>query len=174
MEEKEIIQSCVQGDSESFRRIVEMYQALAMAVAMNILGNREDAEDVCQETFLQIFRNLGKFDQKRSFKNWLLTILYRRCLDQTKKAKRFGRFFERFKKEAAVNFTTPILPISVRRSFPSDALASLSPKEKLAVTLWANEGFTAEEISSILGCRPSTARVYLFSARKKIKALLEK
>ncbi len=174
MEEKEIIHSCLQGDRESFKRIVEMYKAQAMAIAMNILGNREDAEDVCQETFLQVFQCLGQFDQKRSFKNWLLTILYRRCLDQTKKAKRFRRFFERFKREAAVSPSAPILPFSVRQSYPSNALASLSPKEKLAVTLWANEGYSAEEISSILGCRPSTARVYLFNARKKIKALLEK
>jgi len=52
-------------------------------------------------------------------------------------------------------------------------LKKLSPKERISLFLWANEGFTSEEVSNVLKCSPSTARVYLFKARKKIKKLLE-
>ncbi len=52
-------------------------------------------------------------------------------------------------------------------------LDRLSPRERLAAALWANEGLTAAEIAGVLGCSASTARVYLFNARRKIKALLE-
>jgi len=173
MKESEIIENCLRGDREDFKMIVEMYKAQAMAVAMNILGNREDAEDACQEAFVQAFRSLDRFDRQKSLKNWLLTILYRRCLDQARKRKRFWRFFAGFKKEA------PSYSPATNSPFCGEVqslniLDCLSPKERAAVTLWANDGYTTEEISGILGCRPSTARVYLFNARKKIKATLEK
>ncbi len=173
MEEKEILENCLGGDRESFRKIVEMYQAQAMAAAMNILGNREDAEDACQDAFIQAFQSLGRFDRNRNFKTWFLTILYRRCLDGARKKKRFWRFFSRFQKEApfSSSFYSPGLS---KGSLLKNTLRRLSPRERAAISLWANEGLTAEEISAILGCRPSTARVYLFNARKKIKALLEK
>ncbi len=56
---------------------------------------------------------------------------------------------------------------------PSKLLESLSPRERTALCLWANEGYTAKDISEVLACSASTARVYLFNARRKIKALLE-
>jgi RNA polymerase sigma-70 factor (ECF subfamily) len=49
----------------------------------------------------------------------------------------------------------------------------LNPKERISVCLWANEGYTSDEIASVLRCAPSTARVHLFKARRKIKTLLE-
>jgi RNA polymerase sigma-70 factor (ECF subfamily) len=55
----------------------------------------------------------------------------------------------------------------------SRLLQRLNPKERLSVCLWANEGYTSDEIASVLRCSPSTARVHLFKARRKIKALLE-
>jgi RNA polymerase sigma-70 factor (ECF subfamily) len=54
--------------------MVEAYGALVLSVALNVIGNRQDAEDVCQETFLQVFRRLDRYDRERSFKTWLLTI----------------------------------------------------------------------------------------------------
>jgi RNA polymerase sigma-70 factor (ECF subfamily) len=173
MEEREIIENCLQGDREGFRIIVEMYKAQAMAMAMNILGNREDAEDACQEAFVQAFWNLNRFDRQKSFKNWLLTILYRRCLDQVKKKNRFRHFFARFKKEAS-NYSPATSSLCAGQGLSLSTLDSLSPKERATITLWANDDYTTEEISCVLGCRPSTARVYLFNARKKIKAILEK
>ena len=71
-----------------------------MAAALNILGNREDAEDACQETFVQAYRHLRNYDARRSFKNWIYIILYRRCLDRLKKKRRFRNAFERAKREA--------------------------------------------------------------------------
>lgn len=56
---------------------------------------------------------------------------------------------------------------------PSRMLEVLSPRERTALCLWAYEGYTAKDISDVLACRASTARVYLFNARRKIKALLE-
>lgn len=154
--------------------IVDTYKARTMAMAMNILGNGQDAEDACQEAFIQVYRNLGRFDRRKSFRNWLFTILYRRCLDQKRKKKRFLRFLTGLKNEAAGSWRGEGSFPGEKQALSQKFLHSLSPKERAAITLWANEGYTAEEISAILGCEPSTARVYLFTARKKIRALMEK
>ena len=176
MDEKRLLERCLQGDGEGFKMMVEMLGAQAMSLAVNILRNHEDAEDACQEAFLQAFQNLSQFDQRQSLKRWFLTILYRRCVDQLRRRKRFYRFFAKLKKEGGLSHAEKNTEFSQaeRKILPRATLDSLPPKERAAITLWALEGYTAEEIAEILGCRASTARVYLFKARQKIKALLEK
>jgi RNA polymerase sigma-70 factor (ECF subfamily) len=173
MDEQELIAGSLRGSMEDFRMIVERYSAPAMALAMNMLRNRDDAEDACQELFIQVYRNLGSYDPRRSFKNWIYTILYRRCLDHLKRRRRATELVNKMGRE-----TAPVTPSSLGhsdrpRSLPSGLLQQLKAKERTALCLWANEGYTAREISEVLRCSASTARVHLFQARKKIKRLLE-
>ncbi len=172
MGDNEIVAACLQGQGEEFGQIVDIYKASVMALAMNILGNREDAEDACQETFIQVYRNLARFDPQKSLRNWIFTILYRRCLDQLKKKRRFQSAFNKAKHEAPRGI--PPETAGRRQPLPKEILGCLRPKERTVLALWANESLTAGEISEVLCCSPSTARVYLFNARKKIKSLLEK
>lgn len=174
MGENEIVAACLQGQGEEFRQIVDSYKGPVMALAMNILGNRQDAEDACQETFIQVYRNLGHFDPQKSFRNWIFTILYRRCLDQLKKKRRFQNAFNKAKHETPRGTPPEAAGAGRQQSLSKEILGRLRPKERIVLTLWANDGFTAAEISDVLRCSPSTARVYLFNARKKIKSHLEK
>jgi len=171
--EREIIDGCLTGDPLSQRAMVEAYGNLVLSVALNVIGNRQDAEDVCQETFLQVFRRLDRYDRARSFKTWLLTIAYRRSLDMLRAKRRFREFSAKARFEPAVvrggEDPRPAGP----EPLPSALLKKLSPRERTALTLWANEGYSAKDISEVLACSASTARVYLFNARRKIKALLE-
>ncbi len=175
MDEKAMVAACREGEADAFRNLVVGYGNLVLAVAINVLGNREDAEDAAQETFLQVFRNIESYDPERSFKTWLLTILYRRCLDMIKKRRRFSAFAVRARHELVEgSYATGNPRPEDPEPLPSSLLKALSPKERTALCLWANEGFTAADISDVLECSASTARVHLFNARKKIKSLLEK
>ena len=174
MEEKQLIKSCLQGNEEDFRKIVEMHSAAAMAMALNILGNRDDAEDACQEAFIQVFRNLGKFDMGKSFKNWLYSILYRRCLDQLRRRRRAFVLMKKIQMESPPARASEQNSPPEDKTLPSNLISHLRPKERIVLCLWADEGYTAQEISEVLRCSASTARVYLFQARRKIKNLLEK
>ena len=151
-----------------FDGIVDLYGGQSLAFAMNVLGNKEDAEDAVQESFVQVFRNLGAYDSGRSFKTWLFTIVYRRCLDMMKKKRRFQAAFAKARHEFPVS-SNP----GPGGDLPSDLLNVLSPRERTALALWANEGFSAEEIGGVLAVSGNAARVMLFTARRKIKALLE-
>jgi len=89
MQDKEIILRCLKGEIEAFEILVKKYEKNVLCLAWNILGNKEEAEDVAQETFIQAYLSLNKFDMKRSFKNWLYSIAYRRGSDRKRKEKVF-------------------------------------------------------------------------------------
>jgi RNA polymerase sigma-70 factor (ECF subfamily) len=173
VDERETIAGCLRGDPASNRALVEAYGTLVLSVALNVVGNRQDAEDVCQETFFQVFRRIDRYDPERSFKTWLLTIAYRRSLDMLRKKRRFAEFSARARFEPAVAGRAGNPGQADPKPLPSKLLKALSPRERTALSLWANEGYTAKDISEVLACSASTARVYLFNARRKIKALLE-
>jgi RNA polymerase sigma-70 factor (ECF subfamily) len=173
MSDRELVKACLSGNVDAYREIMQRYRGKALALALNMLRHREDAEDVCQEAFVKAFHNLEKYDPRQDFKNWFYTVLYRRCLDQMRKRKRYSSFMVKYRNE-------PELEASLKRNDPARRpaldprmLQDLSPRERITLILWANEGYTGEEIASVLKCSPSTARVNLYKARKKLKAMLE-
>ena len=172
MNENDRIAACLEGRKEEFRVIVSAYQPQVMALALNILGNREDAEDACQETFVQVYRHLAEYDPGRSFRTWIFMILHRRCLDVIRGKKRFRLFFAKAARESAPAAADPPNP-EAGETLDREILAILRPKERAALALWANEGLTAAETAAVMECTPSTARVHLFNARRKLKALIE-
>lgn len=174
MTDEQLLKSCLDGDVDKFKQIVDKYRGKVTGLAINILGNREDAEDACQEAFINVFQNLDKFDFNRNFKDWLFTILYNRCIDKVRKRNRFYNFYNKKKIEYHSNNNSnhkmnpeSTLPLS------DSLLQKLSPKERTAIYLWAYEGYTSDEMGAVLKCSSSTARVHIFKARKKIKNILE-
>jgi RNA polymerase sigma-70 factor (ECF subfamily) len=174
MTDNQLLRSCLEGDVDKFRQIVDKYRGKVTGLAINILGNREDAEDACQETFINVFQNLDKFDFERSFKDWLFTILYNRCIDRVRKRNRFYNFYNKRKMEYHDN-NNSYSTFNPENTQPisENLLKKLSPKERTAVYLWAYEGYTSEELGDVLKCSSSTARVHIFKARKKLKKILE-
>ena len=173
MDETAIIKRCLGGDSACFQQIVNNHTPHLMAAALTVLGNRQDAEDICQETFLQAFHHLSSFDGDKNLRAWLYTILYRRCLNAVKKKKRFTGILGRLRAEPMPWILSEDSQLGYSDSLPAGLYEKLSPKERTVLSLWINEGYSAVEIAAILGCPSGTARYYLFTVRKKIKVLLE-
>jgi RNA polymerase sigma-70 factor (ECF subfamily) len=174
MNEKQLILSCLEGEVEAFREMVDRYKSRAMALALNMLGNREDAEDACQETFIRVYSNLDKFDLQSPFRNWFYTILSNRCLDLLRKRRRFFSFFKKMEEEHTGNTSPQSFSSSRSQPLAPKILEDLSPRERVALCLWASEGYSSAEIGQVMKCSPSTARVLLYKARKKIKSKMEK
>ncbi len=170
----DLARACAEDPAAGFSALFDEFGPRVMGLAVNVLGNRQDAEDVCQDVFLQVHRKLADYDPARSLSTWVLTIAYRRCLDAAKKRRRFLRFIDRAKpavREEALR--SPDDP-GAGGPLPSALLEGLSPRERTALCLWANEGYDSAAIAAVLGCAASTSRVYLFNARRKLKARLEK
>lgn len=174
MDDNELIKSCLAGKRELYRLLMDKYRGYAMAVAVNVLMNYDDAEDVCQEAFLKAYQNLHKFDLQKNFKTWFYTVLYNLCLDDIRKRKHFHNLLKMFRAEQGK--TRPPRSSSPALDPPlleSRWLGCLSAKERVSLYLWAQEGYSGEEIGSVLKCSPKTAHVHLWKARKKIKALMK-
>ena len=174
MDERAIITQCLRGDPGAFRHIIDRHRPPLMAAAMTVLGNRQDAEDICQETFIQAYRHLEDFDSHRELRPWLYTILYRRCLNAVKRRKRFAGLVSRLKTSSGAGGPAPGSNPAGTDILPGGIAEALDPRERTVLSLWVNEGYTAKEIATILGCPAGTARYHLFNIRKKIRILREK
>lgn len=160
--------------------MMNQYRAPAMALALNVLGNREDAEDACQETFASAYHSLESHPVPENLKGWILTILYRRCLDVLRRRHRSLRLFRKVRADMPLRAPGPKPsegnphPSTGKFALSQEILRILTEKERLALSLWANEDYSYREVAGIMGSSPSTTRVHLFRARRKIKDLLEK
>lgn len=84
------IQQAQKGDTDAFARLVQRYQTPVYNLAYRMLGERMEAEDAAQETFLRAFRNLSQYDPARPFRNWLLSITAHYCVPHSSPSARSG------------------------------------------------------------------------------------
>lgn len=84
-----LVDRCLAGDQPSFRELIHRFRGQVYGLCYRMLGQREDAEDATQETFVRVVRNLHRWDPERAFEPWLMTIAGNRC--RTRLAKRMRR-----------------------------------------------------------------------------------
>ena len=87
LDESALIRAAQNGDEDAFARLVRAYDQSVLRLAMNLLRSPEDAQDVYQEAFLRVYRNLHNFRFDCSFHTWLYRIVTNLCLDQLRKRK---------------------------------------------------------------------------------------
>lgn len=137
-------------------------------LALCQLGSKADAEDVFQDVFLRLFRDDTAFESDDHLKAWLLRVTVNRCRDFHRSAWRrhTQAFDESLRAQEAEDGALHACELR-------EAVESLPPKLSAVIHLYYEEGYTAEEIANILGCRPATVRTRLHRARKQLKAFLE-
>jgi RNA polymerase sigma-70 factor, ECF subfamily len=86
-EEQTWVFQAQQGDDEAFTRLVETYQTPVFNLCYRMLGEPESAEDAAQETFLRAYQHLSRYDRKRPFATWLLSIAAHYCIDRLRRRK---------------------------------------------------------------------------------------
>jgi RNA polymerase sigma-70 factor (ECF subfamily) len=86
-QEAALIQRAQRGDREAFNAIMDLYRERVVRMAFHMVGNPEDAQDLCQETFVKVYRSLGSFDRKRAFSPWLYRIAHNVVLDFLRRKK---------------------------------------------------------------------------------------
>jgi RNA polymerase sigma-70 factor (ECF subfamily) len=174
MDDKTIVSRCLMGDGEAFEMLVNRYQSQLLLFTWGILGDQEEAKDAAQDAFVRSYFHLKKYDPNRSFKTWLFTIAYNRCMDKLREKQSRARLFKRMEKEQplARHADNPEkrLEDSERNML---LLKKLNQKERTALALKGNEGYLSREIAEIMGCKESTVRVYILNAKRKLKKFLE-
>ena len=166
MDDADAIKRCQQGDREVFRHLVERYQKRAVAQAMVILLNRDDADDAVQEAFIDAFKAIGTFDTSRTFYQWFYVLLRNRCYKLTGRRRPTESL-----DEASLLASQPGMANETRLAVEK-SLRSLTREEREIVSLKYLGGLSYDEIAAHLQIPRGTVMSRLFYARQRLQGKL--
>lgn len=144
-------------------------------LAWRILGDAEEVKEATQETFLRVYRHLGRFDEKRDFFAWLFRIAVNVCRDLERRRRR-RRFFVSLDEAAPATLAPGLdeaLVLGSEIALLTRAIDALPEKERLAVILREVEEMPTERVAELMGNTPATVRVQVSKARAKIRSWIE-
>ena len=182
--DRDLLASCRAGDPAAFARLVKLHEGMVFNLAARLLGDTEEARDVAQEVFLQVYRMLGRFEARSSLKTWI----YRIAVNQCHNRRRFWHRRRRDREEAldegllrgeaiearqgagASPFEEARLRERARRV--QDALLRLSFEHRSVLVLREVEGLTCGEVAHAIGVPEGTVKSRLSRAREAMRLLL--
>jgi len=173
------------GDPDSFRVLVERHSRAIFRLAFRMTGNKHDAEDIVQDTFLRAYRALHTFEARADFGTWLHRVAINCALDHLRRVRRRGE--EPYsggpaqEEESDPLSSLPSASPTPERLFFSvelkkkieGAMAELSDHERAAFVMRHFDGCSIEEIGNALGLRGTTAKNAVFRAVRKLREALQ-
>ena len=186
LEDDELIRDAQKGSRESFDTLVRRYDAAVLRLALHMLGNEQDAQDIHQEAFLKAYRYLGNFRFECSFYTWLYRIVTNLCLDQLRRRKS-RREDPATVMDASGDEMDLLSNVSDDRSGANPvrelerkvlsrriqaALDKLTPRERTVFELKHYQGLKLRAIGEMLNTTEETAKNTLFRATRKLRTNL--
>jgi len=180
--ESEIINKILSGDKSAFGTIVKKYQGMITNTCYGFLMNKEDAEDIAQETFIEAYTSIAKFKQNSKLSTWLYRIAVNKSIDYLKKKKRIKRFaltsniFSNNIEIVDYNTNNPQEEIESkeRLAILNSALNMLSKNQNIAFRLSKFEKLSGKEISEIMNLSLSSVESLIHRAKLNLKKILFK
>jgi RNA polymerase sigma-70 factor (ECF subfamily) len=174
-----LIEECRGGNFNNFRKLVEVTSPFAYSVAFRMLGDKDQAKDVVQETMVAVWQQLRKIKSASVYKTWVYKIVINKCYDNLRKRKRNREYSATENTWALLSDTVSQWPSSELEDKETAMIISiltnrLSPKQKAVFVLSELEEMTSDEISGITGMSKQTVKSNLYYARKSISEMLEK
>jgi len=182
MTDGEIIGLILEGDRNKYRMLVERYQALVFRTCMGFLHNREDADDLTQEVFIQAYQSLPKFKGEASFSTWIYRIALNASLNRVRKTK--GNFFLQkletlfgFDKKNDSSLSGSDNPESLfirteQRELVTKALNSLPEKQRIAIVLSKYDDLPQKEIADIMNITEGAVEALIQRAKANLRKKL--
>ncbi|HJU44486.1 MAG TPA: sigma-70 family RNA polymerase sigma factor [Vicinamibacterales bacterium] len=169
-DDDDLVRRARDGYAEAFGMLVTRYQKVMYTVALRMVGNAEDAQDVTQDAFVKAYRQLATFDPDYRFFSWLYRIQLNECFN----ALRARRPLDSIEPEMAAGDSTPFDSTlqSERREQIVAALQQLTPEYRAVVVLRHFAGQSYEEIAAALEIPEKTVKSRLYSARQRLGELL--
>jgi RNA polymerase sigma-70 factor (ECF subfamily) len=172
------IEQIIAGNSNAFSFIVDRHKNKAFNLAFRICGNREEAEEVAQDSFLKAYKSLGSFKMKSSFATWFYRIVYNTAISNVRLKRKGILSIEDFPADATDfiggNTSEEEAESEYRNSLINFALQKISEEERGLVSLFYYDEMSTDEISDVTGISKSNIKVKLFRARQKMLEIIEK
>jgi RNA polymerase sigma-70 factor (ECF subfamily) len=177
-----LIEKLKKGDDAAFKTIVERFQNMVYNTSLSIVQNAEDAEDIAQEVFVQVYQSVKNFKGESLFSTWLYRITITKSLDHERRKKRKKRFaFIRSLTETqkeihvqAADFHHPgvVLDKKENAAIIFKAMRSLPTNQRISFTLHKVEGLSYKEISEVMETSISSVESLIHRARNNLKKIL--
>lgn len=167
----DLLDRCVAGDRRAWRELHRIYRPQALAFLRRLGVRPRDAEDACQEVFLQIFRYLEGFEGRADFRTWL----YKLCISQAARVRRRTAFLyplSWLRRPAGEPVTLPGWSESRAVELVDRALDALPARHRAVFVLFELEGLATAEIARLLGCPDATVRRQLQEARRRFELVV--
>ena len=179
MEDAELVNQILKGNMNAFTFLVKRYQKLVVHITARLIQRQEEVEDVCQDVFLKVYQNLGKYRNECKLSTWIATIAYNTSIN----------YLRKFKKMMEVNADDSIVLINMTdyklddyertdlHQYINEQIELLPVQYRTVLTLYHLEEFSYQEIEQITGMPEGTIKSYLFRAkallREKLKCVVD-
>lgn len=175
---KETIERILNGDLNSFKVLIHQHETLVIGMVRRLIKDQDDVDDLCQDVFIKIYKNLRSFKYQSKLSTWIGQIAYTTAINHVKKTS--GKKYITVElTEFEDSYNTSDNPESLlmqknTSAFIQEEIAKLPLLYKTIITLYHLRDFSYNEISDIMGMPEGTVKSYLFRARKLLKDKLAK
>ncbi len=172
------IQRVLNGDMAAFEFLVDGHQEMVFTIALRIVRNREDAEEVAQDTFVKAYQSLSSFKQESKFSTWLYRIVYNTAISKTRKkqletaAEDVGEYGDHVMEQTVSQLDQ--IKMEEQKQYISAALEALPQEEATLITLYYLSENSVEEIHEITGLSKANVKVKLYRSRKRLYIELQR
>jgi RNA polymerase sigma-70 factor (ECF subfamily) len=171
------IRKVLAGDRNEFAYLVDKYKTMVYSLALRLVQDREEAEEISQDAFVKAYQSLASFKGKAKFSSWLYRIVYNTAISKLRQQPAGklslddANVSETLYADGKKNYDT--LSAEERKKYLELALDSLERDEKMFVILYYYEEHDLDEIASIAGLTKTNTKVKLYRARKKMLSVLQ-
>jgi len=171
------IEKVLSADINAFAVLVERHKDMVFSIALRILKNREDAEELAQDVFVKAYQSLETFKGESKFTTWLYRIVYNAAISKTRnKQLKFSELDNRIIENYSIdeiNEDTGRLSDDDQKKLANKLMAALNPEESALITLFYFNDVPTEEIGLIMELTQTNVKVRLHRLRKKLLSQLQ-
>ncbi|MEM9001735.1 MAG: sigma-70 family RNA polymerase sigma factor [Bacteroidota bacterium] len=171
------IAKIVNGNSREFSKLVDTYKDLVFTIALRMMKNRDEADEVAQDTFVKVYRNLKLFKGDSKLSTWIYRIAYNTCLDRLKKNKKeqYSTPIDEIRgaEVAVIGNALDALVKEERQVLIKKSIEKLTPSDAALLTLFYFEEKSLQELEPILKLGANAIKVRLFRARGRLATILK-
>ncbi len=166
--EGDLIKGCLIGDRKAQKTLYSRYSPRMFAVCMRYARDRQAAEDILQDGFIKIFRNLSKFRQEGSFEGWMRRIFVNTSIEHYRRKVNLYSIVD--SEDKVIDIVDESTFDHLQLQDLMDMVQSLSPGYRTVFNLYAIEGYNHREIAELLGVTEGTSKSQLARARQLLQA----
>ena len=168
---RKLVEESKQGSSKAQHKLYKLYAGAMFNTCFRMMGNREEAEDMLQESFSEAFMKLDQFRYESTFGAWLKRIVVNKCINEIKRKKTDLEYTDEIAQYSAIDDDIDLPNLSVDKV--KIAMEQLPNGSKMIFQLYLLEGYDHREIAEILGVSESNSKSQYMRAKNRIKDLLK-